>query len=247
MRRRRAPMARPAALARQVLEQRGIREPSQIDLLALADDLRVVLRRARLGNAEGRLVRCGRCGVVTIDEGAFLSEKWLFVLAHELGHLLLHEHRAELACFLKKGATREAKSRSFLDEEGASGFGVELTMPASMVEPRYDRGASPAERARALASTFGMSLPVSALRMLDFTEEPCAVAYAEAGRLAWCTATRAFGVKVRDGARVSGAVGEERVVRASAWGEAGEVRELREHAMAIPGFDAVLTVMWHEG
>ena len=254
MRRRRAPMAGPVAVAREVLTSRGITEPEQIDLPAILADHRLVLRRARLANAEGRLVRSGRHGVVTIDESAFQSEKWRFVGAHELGHHRLHEHRAELACFPKVGATREERSRSFLDEQGASDFAVELLTPAAMVAAHDEVRASPAARARAIAQGFGVSLPVAALRVLDFTKEPCAVAYAEAGQVLWCTATRGFAVKVKEpmevpgescAARVGAGKGAARVVGASVWGEARGVAEVWEEAMGIAGFDAVVTVLWH--
>jgi Zn-dependent peptidase ImmA (M78 family) len=252
-------MARPAAMARETLGVRGIRDPRDLDLLALLDDHRIAFRRAPIGNAEARIVRSGRHAVITIDHGAFASEKWRFAGAHELGHYRLHEHLTELACFPKKDATRDERSRRFLDEEGASGFAVELLMPASMVAPRLDAAASPLERARALASTFGTSLPTSALRVLDFTDAPCAVVYSERGEIAWCTATRAFDVWVPDGCPLPagsrageahaarGGVGAEHDVRASVWGRTrGGIEAIREQSVAIPGFDAVITVLWHE-
>ncbi len=250
MKRHRAPLALPAQAARDVLGLRGIGAPDEIDLEALIADFRITLRRDAIGYAEGRLVRCGRRGVMTIDELAFLSEKWRFVLAHELGHFLLHEHRLDLSCFPKRSATRDEKSRSFLDEEAASSFASVLLMPDEMVKARYERAESPMDRARRLASTFGVSLPTAALRVLDFTDEPCAVAYVERGVVAWCTAKRAFGVTVpkraelRDCGDVGGAA---RVVGAGAWGRAvAGVERVCEQSVALAPFDASVTMLWHE-
>jgi hypothetical protein len=247
-------MALPVAMAREALGLRRITTPCAIDLLALADDLRLFVRRAAIGNAEGRLVRSGRQGVVTIDLAAFLSEKWRFVLAHEIGHFLLHEHRYDLMCFPKAGASRADKSRTYLDEQGASDFAVELLMPRAMIDALRLAGVPLPVCVRILAETFGVSLPTAALRALELTEEPCAIAYSEAGRVAWCTATRAFGVDVAKGTRVPGVSGareayaDGQVVAARAWGRATTgVNELRAHAMPIPGFDAVVTVLRHEG
>jgi len=249
MRRRRAPLLRAVLAAKEALALRGIRSPDEIDLEAIAADLRVDVRRRAIGNAEGRLVRSGRRGIISVDHSAYASEKWRFVLAHELGHFLLHEYVEELFCFPKKDATREEKSRSFLDEHAASSFGVELVLPEEMVRPRYDAGAPPMERARALAATFGISLPTTALRVLDFTDEPCAVAYSERGAVAWCTATKAFDVTVREDARLPEGArsGERRSVRAETWGRAAEgIEALIEESVKLEPFDAIVTILSHE-
>jgi len=250
VKRHRPPFPSAAAAAREVLALRGIRTPDAIDLEALAADFRITLRRMAIGNAEGRLVRCGRRGVITIDELAFLSEKWRFVMAHELGHFLLHEHRLDLSCFPKKSATPEERSRSFLDEDAASGFASVLLLPDDMVNERLDRRASPMDRAKTLASAFGVSLPVAALRSFDFTDEACAVAYVEKGVVVWCTAKRAFGVTVPKRAEMQGrgdAVEGARVVRAGEWGEAiAGVEKLYEESVVLAPFDAKVTMLWHE-
>jgi hypothetical protein len=251
MKRRRAPLARAVAAAQQVLEIRGVRTPEEIDLEAIAVDLGAQVRRGAIRNAEGRLVRSGRNGVITIDVLAYLSEKWRFVLAHEIGHILLHEYREKLDCFLKKTAPPEERSRSYLDEKAASDFGVELFLPTGMVRPRYDRAATPMDRARSLAACFGASPVTAALRTLDFTEEPCAVAYSEGGTVRWCTATRAFGVNVPDLARAprAGGAGRARAVDAEVWGRACagvEVEALYEASVTLEPFDAMVTMLWHE-
>ncbi len=249
MNRRRAPFPRSVAAAREVLALRDIRTPEEIDLEALLDDFCVTLRRAPIGNAEGRLVRAGRRGVMTIDVRAFDSEKWRFVLAHELGHFLLHVDRDDLTCFPKRGATRDDKSRIFLDEEAASGFAAALLMPDEMVRERYDASVTPMERARRMASTFGVSLPTAALRVLDFTDEPCAVAYAEAGVVGWCTATKAFGVTVPKHARVEDSHGDGavRAAEAATWGKvSGRVERVHSQTHVLSPFDATVTLLWHD-
>jgi IrrE N-terminal-like domain len=246
MKRRRAPLERAVTAARGVLSNRGIATPEEIDLAALLADFRIALRRAPIGNAEGRLVRAGRRGVITIDERSFDSEKWRFVLAHELGHFLLHVIRADLLCFPKKGAAREDKGRIFLDEQAASDFAAELLLPDAMVRERYDAAATPMDRARGLASTFGVSLPTAALRTLDFTEEPCAVAYVEAGVVEWCTATKAFGVAVPKKVNVATSEGAREAAHGY-WGEVAKgIGRVHEHTVALAPFDASVTMLWHE-
>jgi Zn-dependent peptidase ImmA (M78 family) len=246
--RRRAPFPRAELAAREVLAIRTIRTPEEIDLEAIIADHRITLRRDAIANAEGRLVRSGRRGVMTIDTSAFRSAKWRFVAAHELGHFLLHEYAEKLACFPKRDATREEKSRSFLDETAASNFGVELILPTEQVLPRCDRAASPLERARSLSSAFGVSLPTAALRTLDFTDEPCAVAYSERGVVSWCTATPAFGVNVPNESRVPDGAGAPtpRAVPARTWGRSGgRVDHVHEASVKLDPFDAIVTMLWH--
>jgi len=246
MKRHRAPLARAVTAAREVLSNRGIATPDEIDLEALVADFRIAFRRAPIGNAEGRLVRAGRRGVMTIDERAFASERWRFVAAHELGHFVFHVLRSDLSCFRKKGATREERGRSFLDEEAASNFAAELLLPEAMVRERYDAAASPMERARAWASTFGVSLPTAALRTLDFTDAPCAVAYVEAGIIAWCTATKAFGVAVPKKGKVATVEGAREAAHGG-WGEVAEgIGRVHEHTVSLAPFDASVTMLWHE-
>jgi hypothetical protein len=72
------PLARAVVAAQEVLALRGIDSPEETDLFALADDHRIKVRRETIGNAEGRLVRSGRRGVMTIDRLAFASEKFAY-------------------------------------------------------------------------------------------------------------------------------------------------------------------------
>ncbi len=253
MRRKRAPFPRSVQMADEVLRSRGIVSPEEIDLEALLADFRILFRRALIGNAEGRLVRSGRRGIVTVDELAFLSEKWRFVLAHELGHFLLHAHRYDLSCFPKRGATRDEKSRSWLDEEAASHFAGALLVPYWIALAYDDPRATPMERARTLAAVFGVSLPTAALRLLDFTEEACAVAYAEKGIVVWCTATPGFKVNVPNRAPLPAGhvVGQARRVRADTWGHpvgafgGAAVGALVEESVSLAPFDATVTMLWH--
>ncbi len=195
-----APAAVEAATA--LIDELAIEAPEDIDVSLIAAHCGLFTFPGRLMNEEGHLLRAGSHGLAMIAEDALHTRKWRFVLAHELGHFLLHQGHDDFArCTAVKG--RPARRRV---ESEASDFASELLFPRRMLEPMC-RGAEALTLAevQAIADVFGASLPATALRVLTVTEAACAAVHATRGIVDWWAASSAFRGKVRRGSTVPAA------------------------------------------
>lgn len=244
----------PAAVARarQLVAELQIRHPRELDLELIAAHLGVLVRRLPLRHEEGRLLRSASQGIINVAESAYTSNKWRFVVAHELGHFLRDgEGDSFDAC------TRGDLSNYFGSgrESEANDFASELLMPSVLFEPRCDRNRPSLHDVGELAQEFQTSLTATALRFVSFSPEPCAVVQSTKGVVDWVDWSTDFRPAVARGTRLDGRTyavdllnGSEVADRAApvdddAWGSECGV-ELWEHSRKVA--DAtVLTMLWH--
>jgi Zn-dependent peptidase ImmA (M78 family) len=261
-RRRRSPLA--LAAARALRRELGITDPDELDieLIAAAKGLAFGRRRLESG-AEGQLVRTSEGpGLALIDERAFDTQKWRFVAGHELAHFLLHARRDSFERCFEAGRGHFARERLREHEAEANDFATELFMPAADFGPLCDCARPSLHAVRPLVDQFGMSLTATAMRFIELCPEPCALVWSTRGRISWWDAGDDFALWIDPGSPLTTAtvaydaargdrVDDEPVcVEADAWGEAwGGARdvELWEHSIALPEFDAVLTLLWQRG
>lgn len=244
----------PAAVARarQLIAELQIRHPRELDLELIAAHLGVLVRRLPLRHEEGRLLRSSRHGIINVAEGAYASNKWRFVVAHELGHFLRDgEGDSFDAC------TRGDLSNYFGSgrESEANDFASELLMPKVLFEPRCDRNRPSLHDVGKLAQEFQTSLTATALRFVAFSPEPCAVVQSTNGVVDWVDWSADFRLAITRGSRLDNrtyavdiAKGCEvadhaALVDDDAWGNECGV-ELWEHSRRLTEA-TVLSLLWH--
>jgi hypothetical protein len=111
---------------------------------------------------------------------------------------------------------------------------------------------------RGLAEIFATSLAATAIRFVECCPEPCAVVYAEDGRIKWWTRGNDFKLWLERGEALSSGTyaadvfaGKQvddrmQLTDSSEWSSdawANDV-ELHEHPVALPALGAVLTLLW---
>jgi Zn-dependent peptidase ImmA (M78 family) len=256
-RRRRSPLA--LASARSLVRELGITSPDDLDIELICAERGLLLERKRLASgAEGQLVRSANGkGHALIDERAFDTQKWRFVAGHELAHFLLHAKLDSFDRCFDVGRGHFAKERQREHESEASDFSTELLMPAAWFSPSCDCARPSFHVVRPLARRYGMSLTATAMRFVELCPEPCALVWSTRGRVAWWDAGEGFALWIEPGAPLAsdtvaydaarGArVEDEPVcVEADAWGDARrDDVELWEHSIALPEYEAVITLLW---
>ncbi|MGO9837234.1 MAG: ImmA/IrrE family metallo-endopeptidase, partial [Polyangiaceae bacterium] len=78
------------ACARQLHAKLKVRHPNEIDVELIANNHSLLVRRLPMQHEEGRLLRTRDHGIINVAEDAYRSNKWRFVVAHEVGHFLRH-------------------------------------------------------------------------------------------------------------------------------------------------------------
>ena len=86
-------LTEPVIRARSVISGLQIRKPAEILIEEIAFAFGAIVRYEPLAGADGRLVRLGDRGVIRIREDIPELGRRRFVIAHELGHLLLGLHQ----------------------------------------------------------------------------------------------------------------------------------------------------------
>lgn len=176
---------RARRLAREVLWECGVDEPSKIDPLVVAGRRRIDVVIGRLDGAAAQILRHGERAIIRVSDQIVQLGRLRFTVAHELGHFLLghripdHLDAAMQAPFAKH------------QEREADVFATEFLMPEAWVRPMCAEGVSFAV-IDAISHGFGVSTVAAAVRYVELTSAPCAVAYSDAGRVAWAKRSATF-------------------------------------------------------
>ncbi|MHB0874469.1 MAG: ImmA/IrrE family metallo-endopeptidase [Anaerolineae bacterium] len=256
-------MASPRSAARLILDRLSV--TSRDDLLLLEEicwQRGVLVRYERLGGAEARVVVHGYKAIITVSDAAERIGRQRFNVAHELGHVELHRDLiAGAICTTQdlNGCSRGPKS---LLEQEANEFASELLLPERFVGASC-RDAEPSlGSASALAESFQVSLTAAAMRLVEFSSEPCLLVFSQADHIRWFRRSReahdiglfpnvgdCLDVDTIAASYFRGAARREKPGRVSvrAWfpdAECSHNASLVEQSWPMPGYDAALTLIW---
>lgn len=245
----------PEAYARALLERLRIAGVPDVRSVATALHVRV-LERA-LDRCEGMLVRVKGTaqGVIAVKSTMREETRKRFTIAHELGHLLLPGHDDYGVCSMEviENWARDVKVR----EREANAFASELLMPLGLVMQMVKAQEPSFTVIERLAAAFHTSLTASAYRFATVTPYAVALVWSQAGQVRWAKRSEEFKEWLRwreaVDARTFAAdlVSGQSVppgfhaVPADAWLESGGADStLLEESRLLPGYDAVLSLLW---
>jgi IrrE N-terminal-like domain len=239
--------------AREVVQRLQVRTVDEIvvEEVAALYDLFVV--QGGIRGAQGRLVRHGAKGLVRVNPELQDESRRRFVIAHELGHHLMHAERVALC---SDGDLVRYKPGNAETESNA--FAAELLMPRSLFEPGCDVQHPSFAVVRQLARRFRTTLTATAIRFVDLCPEPCAVVWSESGGVQWAISAREAPT-IRFGARLStyshahdyfrgkALPTSPQEVPAHAWVERELDSDIWEDSVPIPALRSVLSLLWFRG
>lgn len=220
---------------------------------------------APLTGAEARIATCGDRSIITVSTRVTDARRRRFAVAHELGHLRLSRRDSGLVLCLAADLDPAETGARRGDGEGeldANTFAAALLLPASMVSHRCRRGKPSLDLVRGLADDFDVSLTAAARRFAECAGEACAVVYSVASRIRWFHPSKDFsdtGLFIPVGNKLDkyslassffeGKTVPARAehVDASTWFAPGRFREdalIIEQSLAMPSYNAVITLLW---
>ncbi|HEY7789812.1 MAG TPA: ImmA/IrrE family metallo-endopeptidase [Vicinamibacterales bacterium] len=223
----------------------------------IAITLRVPVHERPLERCEGMLVRIKGTAKAAIAVKNSIREdsRKRFTVAHELGHLLLPGHDQ---CGVCASGMIETWAGDVRDREReANVFAAELLMPAALMQRQLGRDAPSLRLLDGIAATFGTSLTASGYRFASLTSYAVALVWSEAGRIRWAKQSDEFGgwLRLREkldsrtfAADLFGGTdvpAGAHPVPADAWLERADAEAtLLEESRLLPGYGAVLTLLW---
>lgn len=251
----RRPFARARRLAREVLWECVVDEPSKIDPFVIVGRRGIQVIYARIDGASARIFRHGDRAIIRVSDQIVQIGRLRFTIAHEVAHFLLG-HRIPSESVLDA----DAAPFSVHQEREADVFASEFLMPEEWVAPMCV-AAPNLNAVHAIAKTFRVSIVASAVRYVEFACVPCAVVYSEKGNVVWAKRSPTFPARIpaRGFTIGSGAVAFDyydrnvldampRVVPSPAWlgssaPSAIGTPPLVEHAELVPEWGGVLSLL----
>jgi|JI10StandDraft_1071094.scaffolds.fasta_scaffold16774_6 Zn-dependent peptidase ImmA (M78 family) len=241
--------------ARQLIAALRIRHPKEIDVELIAAHHDILVRRMRMQHEEGRLLRTAKHGIINVSDHAYGSNKWRFVIAHEIGHFIQHPDNDNFEACTRGDLSNYAGSGR---ETEANDFASELLMPAALFKKRCDRNRPCLRDVAEIAEEFNTSLTATALRFVRFSPEPCAVVHSTDGAVDWLDWSSNFQLAIKKRTRLdsrtyagdlsAGKPVDDRPgqVDGEAWSNSRDAADLDifEHSKKVSP-RSVLTFLWH--
>lgn len=264
----------PKTSAERVLDELGISSIEDLQLLEkIAWARGALVRYKKLGGAEARLTAVGKPAIITVSTSIVDPHRKRFSIAHELGHLEMHRYQTALSLCTTKdikywcpGEPDEKRNYDRDLEQEANIFASTLLLPERFFAPLCVDQDPSFDLISSLANEFNASLTSTALRYVCVSDEPVAIVYSEANRIRWFQESESFAeirgelgvfIDVRSKLDAStraafffsngGIPPGIKSVKASAWftsGNYSETATIKEHSIAMPNYDAVLTLLW---
>jgi hypothetical protein len=243
--------------ADEILAMYGIDDPVHIRTRDLAYALGVAVRDAPLRGAAARLTRLGNRAVIRVADQEIYQGRKRFSIAHELGHFVLgHGEGSEIVC---SDEDMIASLRDANRESEANAFAGELLLPTALVAKACDVKEVTFDPIRNIADRFRTSLTATALRFVRLCPEMCALVLSKDQRVKWVFKSDDFWPYIAVGKKLDPRTlaydffrGREmrqapEEVEAEAWLDterSGDIEEVVEHAVAMPGLHSVLALIW---
>ncbi|MFZ5481108.1 MAG: ImmA/IrrE family metallo-endopeptidase [Myxococcota bacterium] len=233
-----------------------IRAASEIDLDAIAGLPRfnAMVQDVPMTGSVARLVQRGRGAVISVSTDVREPGRRRFAVAHELGHLVLHEGVSEWDFCSAKDLLRYEQRGA---EPEANAFASALLMPKTLFTPRCQPSKPDLHIVASLATEFATTLTATALRFARFSRDRCAVVFSFGGKVAWACKSDGFNAWLRAdldpesyaGAAFRGVDPVDRlsVMPAEVWVDSDrlpEDAEIFEHTRWMPRYETALTLLW---
>ena len=250
-----ADVARGERCARRLLDRLGVVNPTETEIDNLAFLAGALVRDVPMSGAQGRLCKVRRRAIISVNEEVTYRPRRRFVVAHELGHLQLHEDVNDLSLCTDDDISERYDAGT---EREANAFAAEFLMPRHLWTKLTDVRFPTLDVVSRLADDFEVAFTAAAIRFVKLSPERCAVVFSRESRVVWAALGPEFGYAIRRGSLDSytlatdyfkkGRVGiRPETVSARAWIESNRISnddDMIEHCRPIPSIGAVLSLLW---
>ena len=161
----------------------GWTSPSDYTLEEIAYALGIVIKEIPIDGSEGRILINGDTGIISLNSGITHLGKKNFVLAHEIGHFILHKNATSL--FSDTHKTLSEWYQKGPQELQANNFAAELLMPTSLFKAKVTGRPLGVSLIEEVSNYFRTSLTATFLRYVTLGRFPLMVIFMEDGVVRW--------------------------------------------------------------
>lgn len=241
--------------AKEIIEQLNIRKPSEILIEEIAWTLGITITNKPLQGSIARLLRIGEEAIIRVSNRVKEGGQRRFAIAHEVGHFKLHKSTSQVeTCNNRDIATWNGECGH---EAEANSFASELLMPEKLFADKCDVSKVSFDEILPIAKEFQTSLTATTLRFVQFCPESCAIIVSEGGKIKWhmkssyCKSWINNGIQLDKRTLAYEYFADRNIpenmeeIDAEAWLSSHYGKnEIWEHSIAMPSYNAVLTLLW---
>lgn len=173
----------PIDAARQLHYELGWTSPSDFTLEEIAGCLNIIVRNVPIKGSEGRILINGSTAIISINESVTHSGKRNFILAHEIGHFILHRNITTL--FSETDNTLAEWFKKGLHEQQANVFASEFLMPEFLYRKKIEGKKLNMALIEDVSAFFKTSLLTTFFRYIQLGSFPAMIIFMEAGVVRW--------------------------------------------------------------
>ena len=194
------PLARfaiPVVKARELIAELRIEAPSEIEIDLIAAHLGVMVQETEMAGSDGRMMRIDGAARISVRENIRFPGQKRFVIAHELGHVLLHPKLRQIDELSLSQASNWSLNQE-PEEIEANLFAAEILMPKSLFLPRIQGREPGFALFNELAVEFATTVTAVAIQFIRYTREECVLIASRKGQRKWFHASDNFSFRLRD-------------------------------------------------
>ncbi len=194
------PLARftiPVVKARELIAELRIEDPSEIEIELIAAHLDVIVQEKEMQGADGRMMRIDGVTMISVRDSIRFYGQKRFVIAHELGHVLLHPKVRQIDELSLTQASNWSLNQE-PEEIEANLFAAEILMPKPLFLPRIQGREPGFALFNELATEFGTTVTAVAIQFIRYTKDECVIVASKNGQRKWFHTSENFSFKLRD-------------------------------------------------
>jgi len=170
--------------AKQLLEEIGYDEITHISLVDIATFLGAIVMVEPMEQADGKIIKGKFQTIIKINSSIFSKEKKRFALAHEIGHLLLHDTldlHNDNPNSMNWFQHFENQAKRGKQEYEANDFAAELLMPEKIFRKEFQGKRFTPDLLKVLSQRFKTSITSVIFRVLKLDLYPICLVYIHRG------------------------------------------------------------------
>jgi len=160
----------------------GWNYPSDFSMEEVAGSLGISIKQVPFMGSEGRILMSGDSGIISINSNINNQKKNNFIIAHEIGHFILHK---DLAFYVDNQTTLSEWYIKGPQETQANEFASELLMPSDMFCSIISGKKLNVALMREVSSYFNVSMLAAFLKYVPLGSYPAMIVFMENGLVKW--------------------------------------------------------------